>query len=58
MVDHQREDRTPPLSGVMGVGRQQQCPEVMWPCCFISEKGVAEALKVLKLGKQLVLLVW
>ena len=24
MVDHKREDRTPPLARVMGVGRQQQ----------------------------------
>ena len=27
------------------------CPEVMGPCCLISEEPVASALKVLKIGK-------
>ena len=34
------------------------CTEVMGPCCLIYEKEVASAIKALKMGKQLVLLVW
>ena len=33
------------------------CPKVMGPCCLISEEEVAAAIKGLKWGKQLVLLV-
>ena len=34
------------------------CPAVMGPCCLTSEEGIAAAVKGLKWGKQLVLLVW
>ena len=34
------------------------CPEVRGPCCLILEEGVATDIKGLKMGKQLVLLVW
>ena len=34
------------------------CLEVMGPWCLISEEEVAAAMKGLKIGKQLVLLVW
>ena len=34
------------------------CPEVMGPCCLISEEEVAAAIKGMKWGKELVLLVW
>ena len=34
------------------------CPEVMGPCCLISEEAVVSAIKGLKIGNQLVLLVW
>ena len=45
--------RLPPLARVMGVGRQQHldCPEVMGPCCLISEEEVAAAIKGFKMGK-------
>ena len=33
------------------------CHEVMGPCCLLSEEEVAEAIKGLKMAKQLVLLV-
>ena len=42
----------PPLARAMGVGRQQQhCPEVMEPCCLISEEEVTAAIKGLKMEK-------
>ena len=31
--------------------REVDCPEVMGPCCLISEEGVAAAIKGLKMGK-------
>ena len=34
------------------------CPEVMGPCCLISEEEVVSAIKGLKWEKQLVLLVY
>ena len=34
------------------------CPELMRPCCLILEDEVAAAIKGLKIGKQLVVLVW
>ena len=37
---------------------EMDCPEVMGPCCLISEEEVAAAIKGLKIGKSAVLLVW
>ena len=34
------------------------CPGVIVPCCLISEEEVASAIKELRVGKCLVILVW